>query len=59
MVSDISEKILEITAEHPTVKSLVIHTGALDVVKQQSEVLKWDFVTNIIAHIATSCNIFT
>ncbi|KAK0150571.1 hypothetical protein N1851_008323 [Merluccius polli] len=43
MVSDISEKILEITAEHPTVKSLIIHTGALDVVKQQSEVLKRDF----------------
>ncbi|KAK0156136.1 hypothetical protein N1851_000584 [Merluccius polli] len=43
MVSDISEKILEITAEHPTVKSLVIHTGALDVVKQQSEVMKRDF----------------
>ncbi|KAK0138892.1 hypothetical protein N1851_024565 [Merluccius polli] len=43
MVSDISEKILEITAEHPTVKSLVIHTGVLDVVKQQSEVLKQDF----------------
>ena len=43
MVSDISEKILEITAEHPTVKSLVIHTGALDVVKQQSQVLKRDF----------------
>ena len=43
MVSDISEKILEITAEHPTVKSLVIHTGALYVVKQQSEVLKQDF----------------
>ncbi|KAK0155249.1 hypothetical protein N1851_002412 [Merluccius polli] len=43
MVSDISEKILEITAEHPTVKSVVIHTGALDVVKQQSEVLKRDF----------------
>ena len=42
MVSDISEKILEITAEHPTVKSLVIHTGALDVVKQ-SEALKHDF----------------
>ena len=39
----ISQKILEITAEHPTVKSLVIHTGALDVVKQQSEVLKQDF----------------
>ncbi|KAK0137897.1 Protein Dok-7 [Merluccius polli] len=44
MVSDISQKILEITAEHPTVKSLVIHTGALDVVKQQSEVLKQDFI---------------
>ncbi|KAK0151164.1 hypothetical protein N1851_007738 [Merluccius polli] len=43
MVSDISQKILEITAEHPTVKSLIIHTGALDVVKQQSEVLKRDF----------------
>ncbi|KAK0143284.1 hypothetical protein N1851_018600 [Merluccius polli] len=43
MVSDISEKILEITAEHPRVKSLVIHTGVLDVVKQQSEVLKQDF----------------
>ncbi|KAK0143490.1 hypothetical protein N1851_018402 [Merluccius polli] len=43
MVSDISENILEITAEHPTMKSLVIHTGALDVVKQQSEVLKQDF----------------
>ncbi|KAK0139533.1 hypothetical protein N1851_023592 [Merluccius polli] len=43
MVSDISEKILEITAEHPTVKSLVIRTGALDVVKQQSGVLKQDF----------------
>ncbi|KAK0132573.1 hypothetical protein N1851_032540 [Merluccius polli] len=43
MVSDISEKILEITVEHPTVESLVIHTGALDVVKQQSEVLKRDF----------------
>ncbi|KAK0154987.1 Ras and Rab interactor 2 [Merluccius polli] len=43
MVSDISEKILEITAERPTVKSLDIHTGALDVVKQQSEVLKRDF----------------
>uniref|UniRef100_A0A667Z3M9 OSK domain-containing protein n=1 Tax=Myripristis murdjan TaxID=586833 RepID=A0A667Z3M9_9TELE len=43
MVSDISEKILKIADEHPTVKSLIIHTGALDVVKQQSEVLKQDF----------------
>uniref|UniRef100_A0A0F8ASY6 Uncharacterized protein n=1 Tax=Larimichthys crocea TaxID=215358 RepID=A0A0F8ASY6_LARCR len=44
MVSDISKKILKIATEHPTVKSLIIHTGALDVVKQQSEVLKRDFV---------------
>ena len=43
MVSDISEKILDIVAEHPTAKSLILHTGACDVVKQQSEVLKQDF----------------
>ncbi|KAK0136943.1 hypothetical protein N1851_026876 [Merluccius polli] len=54
MVSDISEKILEITAEHLTVKSLVIHTGALDVVKQQSEVLKQDF--NYLLNKWTSTN---
>ena len=47
MVSDISEKILDIVAEHPTEKSLVLHTGACDVVKQQSEVLKQDF-TNLL-----------
>uniref|UniRef100_A0A671X1X1 Uncharacterized protein n=1 Tax=Sparus aurata TaxID=8175 RepID=A0A671X1X1_SPAAU len=28
MVSDVSEKILDIVAEHPTVKSLILHTGA-------------------------------
>ena len=44
MVSDITEKILRITAEHPTVTSLIVHTGALDVVKPKSEVLKQDFV---------------
>ena len=47
MVSDISEKILDIIAEHPTAKSLILHTGACDVVKQQSEVLKQDF-TNLL-----------
>ncbi|KAK0148024.1 hypothetical protein N1851_012273 [Merluccius polli] len=58
MVSDISQKILEITAEHPTVKSLVIHTGALDVVKQQSEVLKQDFndLLNKVRYQWTSTN---
>lgn len=44
MVSDISKKILKIADEHPTVKYLIIHTGALDVVKQQSEVLKQEFI---------------
>ena len=43
MVSDISERILDIVADHPTAKSLILHTGACDVVKQQSEVLKQDF----------------
>ncbi|XP_053179503.1 beta-1,3-galactosyltransferase 2-like [Scomber japonicus] len=50
MVSDISEKILEITAEHPTVKSLVIHTGALDVVKQQSEAPSPDLSPYFVAY---------
>ena len=39
-----SERILNIAAEHPTAKSLIIHMGALDVMKQQSEVLKEDFL---------------
>lgn len=43
MVSDVSKKILNIDAEHPTAKAFIIHTGALEVVKQQSEVLKQDF----------------
>lgn len=36
---------MEITeiVDHPTVKSLIIHTVALDVVKQQCEVVKQDF----------------
>lgn len=44
MVSDSSKNILWITAEHPTVKTLIIYTGALGAEKQQSEVLKPDFV---------------
>lgn len=43
-VSDISKKIPKISDEHPTVKYLIIHTRALDVVKQQSEVLKQEFI---------------
>lgn len=43
MVSNMTERILHIVAEHPTVKNFIIHVGSNDVVKQQSEVLKQDF----------------
>jgi len=41
-VSDLVERILNIVAEHPTVKNIILHIGT-NVVKQQSEVLKEDF----------------
>ena len=44
LVLDISTKILDIAAANSTVETLILHTGALDVVKQQSEVLKQDFI---------------
>uniref|UniRef100_A0AAQ4R0Q9 Endonuclease/exonuclease/phosphatase domain-containing protein n=1 Tax=Gasterosteus aculeatus aculeatus TaxID=481459 RepID=A0AAQ4R0Q9_GASAC len=40
MVSDLEERILEIVAEHPTVKNLILHIGSNDIEKQQSEKLK-------------------
>ena len=43
MVSDLAERIIDIVAAHPTVKSVILHIGANDVVKQESEVLKRDF----------------
>nr|XP_040025023.1 uncharacterized protein LOC120812889 [Gasterosteus aculeatus aculeatus] len=43
MVSDLEERILEIVAEHPTVKNLILHIGSNDIEKQQSEKLKEDF----------------
>ncbi|KAM4592398.1 uncharacterized protein PAE49_010282 [Odontesthes bonariensis] len=58
MVSDISKKILDIVAEHPTLKSLIVHTGALDVVKQQSEVLKQDFMDLVNKVRCTSTEVF-
>ncbi len=42
MVSDLAERILHIVAAHPTVKNFIVHIN--DAVKQQSEVLKRDFV---------------
>ena len=45
-ISDISltsqKKKMDIVADHPTVKFLIVQTGACDVVKQQSGVLKQD-----------------
>ncbi|KAM4539925.1 uncharacterized protein PAE49_020669 [Odontesthes bonariensis] len=58
MVSDISKKILDIVAEHPTLKSLIIQTGDLDVVKQQSEVLKQDFMDLVNKVRCTSTEVF-
>lgn len=43
MVSDFSEKILKITTELSMAKVLSMNVEALEVVKQQSEVLKQDF----------------
>uniref|UniRef100_A0AAQ4NT99 SGNH hydrolase-type esterase domain-containing protein n=1 Tax=Gasterosteus aculeatus aculeatus TaxID=481459 RepID=A0AAQ4NT99_GASAC len=43
MVSDLEERILEIVAEHPTVKNLILHIGSNDIEKQQSEKLKEHF----------------
>ena len=40
MVSNMREKILDIVADHPTVKNIVVHTGSCDTVKQQSDLLK-------------------
>ena len=44
MVSNMTERIPHIVAAHPTVKNIFVHTGTNDVVKQQSEVLKQDFI---------------
>ncbi|KAK9513151.1 hypothetical protein VZT92_026712 [Zoarces viviparus] len=38
------DKILDIVADYPTVKNIIVHTGSCDIVKQQSEVLKRDFI---------------
>ena len=40
IISDMTERILHVVATHPTVKNIIVHIGANDVVKQQSEVLK-------------------
>ncbi len=54
MVSDLAERILHIVAAHPTVKNIILHIGSNDVVKQQSEVLKWNFMD--LLNIVSSLN---
>lgn len=44
MVSDLTEKILEITAKYPLLKKLVIHAGADQVMRRQSEILIKDWI---------------
>lgn len=35
---------MDIVADHPTVKNIIVHTGGCDIVKKESEVLKRDFI---------------
>uniref|UniRef100_A0A3B5LLQ5 SGNH hydrolase-type esterase domain-containing protein n=1 Tax=Xiphophorus couchianus TaxID=32473 RepID=A0A3B5LLQ5_9TELE len=42
-VSDLTRKVLSLTADQPDVESLVVHVGANDVAKQKSGILKNDF----------------
>ena len=41
---DMTERILHIVAAHPTVKTIIVHIRTNDVVKQQSDMLKQDFI---------------
>ena len=43
MVSDMNDKIVDLVAAHPTVKTLILHVGTRDTKKGQSEILKQHF----------------
>ena len=43
MVCDMTDRVLSIVEANPTVERIVLHTGANDIVKRQSESLKGDF----------------
>uniref|UniRef100_A0A3B3W1V4 SGNH hydrolase-type esterase domain-containing protein n=1 Tax=Poecilia latipinna TaxID=48699 RepID=A0A3B3W1V4_9TELE len=42
-VSDLTRKVLSLTADQPNIETLVVHVGANDLAKQKSEILKKDF----------------
>ena len=42
-VSDINDRILDVVAAHPTVKTLILHIGTNDIEEKKSEVLKQHF----------------
>uniref|UniRef100_A0A3B3WLE9 SGNH hydrolase-type esterase domain-containing protein n=1 Tax=Poecilia mexicana TaxID=48701 RepID=A0A3B3WLE9_9TELE len=42
-VSDLTRKVLSLTADQPNMETLVVHVGANDLAKQKSEILKQDF----------------
>uniref|UniRef100_A0A096MBU1 SGNH hydrolase-type esterase domain-containing protein n=1 Tax=Poecilia formosa TaxID=48698 RepID=A0A096MBU1_POEFO len=42
-VSDLTRKVLSLTADQPNMEALVVHVGANDLAKQKSEILKKDF----------------
>ena len=42
-VSDINDRILDLVDAHPTVKTLILHTGTCDTEEKQSEILKRKF----------------
>lgn len=44
MVCDTTEKIPEILSAHQTVNKIIVHVGANDISKEQSEMLKHYFV---------------
>ena len=43
MVSDMNDRIVDLVAAHPTVKTLILHVGTRDTKKGQSEILKEHF----------------
>ncbi|KAK0132998.1 hypothetical protein N1851_031636 [Merluccius polli] len=43
-VNDITEKVRNVLEAHPSVNTMVVHVGTNDIPRQQSEILKHDFI---------------